>query len=107
MTAEEEDRRRFDGPDDFRAWLEENQDSSTAVWIELAIAFVIRHPSVTSAIIGPRTMEQLTSQLPAADTVLSNELLDRIDDIVAPGTTINPDDNSYGAAELAPNARRR
>ena len=36
MTAEEEDRRRFDGPDDFRAWLEENQDSSTAVWIELA-----------------------------------------------------------------------
>ena len=75
--------------------------------IELAIAFVIRHPSVTSAIIGPRTMEQLTSQLPAADTVLSNELLDRIDDIVAPGTTINPDDNSYGAAELAPNARRR
>ncbi|MCP2032398.1 aryl-alcohol dehydrogenase-like predicted oxidoreductase [Okibacterium sp. HSC-33S16] len=75
--------------------------------IELALAFVIRHPAVTSAIIGPRTMEQLESQLSAADTVLSDELLDRIDEIVAPGTTINPDDNSYGATELAPRARRR
>ncbi|WP_461032658.1 aldo/keto reductase [Streptomyces mayteni] len=75
--------------------------------IELAIAFVINHPAVTSAIIGPRTMEQLESQLPAADVALPAELLDRIDELVAPGVTVNPADNSYGDAELTPEARRR
>jgi aryl-alcohol dehydrogenase-like predicted oxidoreductase len=75
--------------------------------IELAIAFVITHPAVTSAIIGPRTMEQLLSQLPAADVTLSADVLDRIDELVAPGVTINPEDNSYGAVELTPSARRR
>lgn len=75
--------------------------------IELAIAFVIRHPAVTSAIIGPRTMEQLESQLPAADVALSTDVLDRIDALVAPGVTLNPDDNSYGVGELAPEALRR
>ncbi|MCJ1700403.1 aldo/keto reductase [Rathayibacter festucae] len=75
--------------------------------IQLAIAFVIRHPGVTSAIIGPRTREQLESQLPAADVVLAAEVLDRIDELVAPGVTLNPDDNSYGATELTPAARRR
>ncbi|PXA71847.1 aldo/keto reductase [Cryobacterium arcticum] len=75
--------------------------------IQLALAFVIRHPAVTSAIIGPRTMDQLTSQLAAADVVLTDAVLDRIDELVAPGVTINPDDNSYGATELTPAARRR
>jgi aryl-alcohol dehydrogenase-like predicted oxidoreductase len=75
--------------------------------IELALAFAINHPGVTSAIIGPRTMEQLESQLPAAEITLSEAVLDRIDELVAPGVTLNPDDNSYGAAELAPQARRR
>ncbi|MGO4234655.1 aldo/keto reductase [Pseudarthrobacter sp. YAF2] len=75
--------------------------------IELAIAFVINHPGVTSAIVGPRTMEQLESYLPAADTVLAPEVLDRIDQLVAPGVTVNPDDNSYGAHELTAHARRR
>lgn len=75
--------------------------------IELAIAFVINHPGVTSAIVGPRTMEQLESYLPAAQITLSAEVLDRIDKITAPGVTINPDDNSYGAQELTPMARRR
>src|SRR3954462_589106 len=64
--------------------------------IEMAIGFVVNHPGVTSAIIGPRTMEQLESQLPAAEAALSSETLDRIDEIVAPGVTINPADNSYG-----------
>ena len=64
--------------------------------IELAIAFVIRHPGVTSAIIGPRTMAQLESQLPAADVTLGDDVLERIDELVAPGVTINPEDNSYG-----------
>jgi aryl-alcohol dehydrogenase-like predicted oxidoreductase len=82
-------------------------DEAGTTVIELAIAFVINHPAVTSAIIGPRTMEQLESQLPAADVKLSPETLDRIDELVAPGVTINPDDNSYGTTELAPTARRR
>lgn len=75
--------------------------------IDLAIGFVINHPGVTSAIIGPRTMDQLESQLPAADVKLSVEVLDRIDGLVAPGLTLNPDDNSYGANELTASARRR
>jgi aryl-alcohol dehydrogenase-like predicted oxidoreductase len=75
--------------------------------IEMAIAFVINHPGITSALIGPRTMEQLESQITAADVTLSTEMLDRIDELVAPGVTMNPDDNSYGGVELAATARRR
>lgn len=75
--------------------------------IEMSLAFVINHPAVTAAIIGPRTMEQLESQLSAADVTLSTDVLDRIDQIVAPGVTVNPDDNSYGEAELTLQARRR
>lgn len=75
--------------------------------IEMAIAFVINHPAVTSAIVGPRTMGQLEAYLPAAEITLSGDVLDRIDQLVAPGVTINPDDNSYGAHELTPAARRR
>ena len=61
--------------------------------IQLAIAFVLNHPAITAALIGPRTMEQLESQLTAADVVLDEAVLDRIDEIVPPGTTINPADN--------------
>jgi aryl-alcohol dehydrogenase-like predicted oxidoreductase len=75
--------------------------------IHMALAFVIRHPAVTAAIIGPRTMEQLESQLGAADVTLDDALLDRIDEIVAPGTTINPTDASWTNPALAPAARRR
>ncbi|WP_422757352.1 aldo/keto reductase [Paenarthrobacter sp. C1] len=75
--------------------------------IELAIAFVINHPGITSAIVGPRTMAQLESYLPAASVALTADVLDRIDEIVEPGVTVNPDDNSYGAHELTPGARRR
>jgi aryl-alcohol dehydrogenase-like predicted oxidoreductase len=75
--------------------------------IHMALAFVIRHPAVSAAIIGPRTMEQLESQLGAADVELDGELLDRIDEIVAPGTTINPTDAGWTNPALAPEARRR
>jgi aryl-alcohol dehydrogenase-like predicted oxidoreductase len=75
--------------------------------VHLAIAFVIRHPAVTSAIIGPRTMEQLESQLGAADVTLDAELLDRIDELVLPGTTINPADTGYTPPSLADPALRR
>ena len=75
--------------------------------IELALAFVISHPAVTSAIIGPRTLAQLTSQLPATDVVLGEDVLDRIDQITTPGETINPADVPYGELELSARARRR
>ncbi|MFE3518273.1 aldo/keto reductase [Streptomyces sp. NPDC059166] len=75
--------------------------------IELAVAFVINHPGVTSAIIGPRTMEQLEAFLPAADVTLSADVLDAVDEIVAPGVTVNPVDNSYGDFELRADQRRR
>ena len=73
----------------------------------MAVAFVINHPGVTAAIIGPRTMEQLEAFLPAADLTLSPYVLDRIDQIVAPGVTVNPADNSYGDHDLRPDQRRR
>jgi aryl-alcohol dehydrogenase-like predicted oxidoreductase len=75
--------------------------------IEMAIAFVLRHPGVTSAIIGPRTMEHLESQLTAASTVLSDDVLDRIDEIVPPGLTLNPADNGWISPALQASARRR
>jgi aryl-alcohol dehydrogenase-like predicted oxidoreductase len=75
--------------------------------IEMALAFVIRHPAVTAAIIGPRTMEQLESQLTAADVTLSDDVLDRIDEIVTPGTTVNPADGGWSNPALEATARRR
>ncbi|TDD15875.1 aldo/keto reductase, partial [Actinomadura sp. KC06] len=61
----------------------------------LAMAFAIAHPGVTSAIIGPRTMEQLDDLLAGAKTVLTDEVLDRIDAIVPPGTDIGTLDAAY------------
>ena len=75
--------------------------------IQLAIGFAQSHPAITSPLIGPRTMEQLETQLAAADVVLTDDLLDRIDQIVPPGITINPADSSFDNPELAPAARRR
>ena len=62
---------------------------------------------MTSAIIGPRTMEQLESQLPAADVALDEAVLEAVDAIVKPGVVINPADTSYGDQALQPTARRR
>ncbi|MCA1689559.1 MAG: aldo/keto reductase, partial [Actinobacteria bacterium] len=75
--------------------------------IHVALAFVIRHPAVTAAIIGPRTMDQLESQLGAAEVELDDAILDRIDEIVAPGTNVNPADAGWTNPALAPAARRR
>jgi len=75
--------------------------------VHLAIAFVLRHPGVTSAIIGPRTMEQLESQLTAASLELDTATLDRIDEIVAPGTNVNPADAGFTNYWLTPDRRRR
>jgi aryl-alcohol dehydrogenase-like predicted oxidoreductase len=82
-------------------------DEAGLTLIQLAIAFVLNHPAVTAPIIGPRTMEHLESQLAAADVVLEPALLDRIDEVVAPGTNLNPADAGWPIAALAPEARRR
>src|SRR5918994_519942 len=82
-------------------------DEAGLTLVELALAFVIRHPAVTAAIIGPRTMDHLESQLRAADVELSGELLDRIDEIVPPGVNVNPADGGYTNPALQPEALRR
>jgi aryl-alcohol dehydrogenase-like predicted oxidoreductase len=76
--------------------------------IHLALAFVIHHPAVTAAIVGPRTLEQLEGQLGAADVHLSDEVLDAIDEIVPPGTNLNAADAGWRPPWLDdPAARRR
>jgi len=76
--------------------------------IEMALAFVLEHPAITAPIIGPRTMEQLEGQLPAAGIRLGADVLDRIDEIVPPGTNVNPADDGWTAPAVAdPRLRRR
>ena len=76
--------------------------------IHLSLAFVLEHPAVTSAIIGPRTLDHLESQLGVTDVRLPQDVLDRIDEIVPPGTTINPSDSGYQPPSLTdPTHRRR
>ncbi len=73
----------------------------------LALGFVMTHPAVTSAIIGPRTMEQLTDLLAGAAQTLDDDVLDRIDQIVPPGTNVNPADAGYEPPALVDPALRR
>jgi aryl-alcohol dehydrogenase-like predicted oxidoreductase len=76
--------------------------------IELALGFVLSHPAITSAIIGPRTLPQLRSQLGAGDLgTLSADMLDRIDELVPPGSNINPADAGYQPPALTDPALRR
>jgi aryl-alcohol dehydrogenase-like predicted oxidoreductase len=77
--------------------------------IQMAVAFVTRHPAVTSAIIGPRAMEHLDGYLAADGIDLSDDVLDRIDEIVPPGVTINVADNiwNFGTTALDAAFRRR
>jgi aryl-alcohol dehydrogenase-like predicted oxidoreductase len=76
--------------------------------IEMSLAFVLEHPAISAAIIGPRTMEQLESQLSAPDVRLDESVLDRIDQIVPPGTNLNPLDSGWSPSVLAnPKKRRR
>ncbi|WP_030978205.1 aldo/keto reductase [Streptomyces sp. NRRL S-1824] len=75
--------------------------------VQLALAFVLEHPAVTSAIIGPRTFEQLAGQLGADQVRLSGDLLDQIDKIVPPGTNLSSRDAGYQPAALTDPALRR
>jgi aryl-alcohol dehydrogenase-like predicted oxidoreductase len=101
--SEPANQRKLDAADQ----LAQLADEAGITVIELAIAFALNHPAITAALIGPRTMAQLESQLPAADVVLDEALQDRIDAIVPPGITINPEDNSWHSPALEPAARRR
>jgi aryl-alcohol dehydrogenase-like predicted oxidoreductase len=87
--------------------LGELADEAGISLIHLSLAFVLRHPAVTAAIIGPRTIDHLESQLGAAGVTLSDEVLDRIDEIVPPGVNVNPTDAGWDNPSLAPPARRR
>ena len=83
-------------------------DEAGLTLIQLALGFVTAHPAVTSALIGPRTVDHLHSQLAAADTVLSPDVLDAIDTIVAPGTDLAPHEKfDTPPALLEPSLRRR
>jgi aryl-alcohol dehydrogenase-like predicted oxidoreductase len=82
-------------------------ESSGISLVHLAVAFVLVHPGVTSAIIGPRTMEQLETQLGAIDVTLSTDVLDAIDQISPPGRNLNRADGGYMPPSLTDSRRRR
>jgi len=84
-------------------------DKAGLTLVQMAVAFATHHPAVTSAIIGPRTMEHLDRYLAADGIDLSNDVLDRIDEIVPPGASINVADNmwEFGTTALAAASRRR
>jgi aryl-alcohol dehydrogenase-like predicted oxidoreductase len=84
-------------------------DEAGLTLVQMAVAFAVRHPAVTSTIIGPRTMEQLDGYLAADGIELSNDVLDRIDEIVPPGVTTNVVDNMWNVGTTALDAgyRRR
>ena len=83
-------------------------DEAGITLVELALGFVLVHPAVTAPIIGPRTLDQLEGQLRAVDVELDHALLDRIDEIVPPGTAVDPRESLHTPPELTdPRLRRR
>jgi aryl-alcohol dehydrogenase-like predicted oxidoreductase len=83
-------------------------EQSGLTLIHLALAFTLAHPAVPAPIIGPRTMEQFESQIGATEVSLTGDVLDRIDEIVPPGTTISAPDAGYLPPALErPELRRR
>ena len=82
------------------------EDAGTSL-THLAMAFVVSHPAVSAAIIGPRTMDQLTDILAGADVVLDDATLDRIDEVVPPGTNVHVDDAGWQPPAIMQAWRRR
>ncbi|MFD5177931.1 aldo/keto reductase [Nocardia sp. NPDC058379] len=87
--------------------LAELADDAGLSLVHLSLAFVLQHPAVSTVIIGPRTLAQLETQLGAVDVRLSTDVLDRIDEIVSPGTTLSPADEGYLPPSLTDAATRR
>ena len=75
--------------------------------VHLALAFPLAHPAVASCIIGPRTLDQLHGLLTGADVRLDTQTLDRIDELIAPGTVLNSADLGWDPPWLTDPARRR
>ncbi|WP_329139340.1 aldo/keto reductase [Streptomyces sp. NBC_01476] len=73
----------------------------------LSLAFVLTHPAITSVLIGPRTPGQLTDLLAGAEVELSEEVLDRIDEIVPPGVDVNTNDIMFVPSALGDKRSRR
>lgn len=103
MFAALRDERRIDAVEEFIPLAAEAGIPLT----HMALAFVIAHPGVTAALIGPRTMEQLDDLLAAADVQLSDEVMDRIDAIVPPGTGVGRMDQEYNTPPIISAALRR
>ncbi|MFJ4768118.1 aldo/keto reductase [Streptomyces uncialis] len=82
-------------------------EESGHTMIELALGFVLAHPAVASAIVGPRTEEQLAAQLSAGSVRLAPDVMDRLDQLVAPGIDLNPGDADQTSPALADAALRR
>ncbi|MFC7789920.1 aldo/keto reductase [Microbacterium sp. MAHUQ-60] len=97
------DPRRVDAVEEFITLADDAGISLT----HMALAFVIAHPGVTSALIGPRTMEQLDDLLRASEVSLPDDLLDRIDAIVPPGTGVGRMDQEYNTPAILSEALRR
>lgn len=97
------DERRIDAVEQLIALAAEADVSLT----HLALAFVIAHPGVSAALIGPRTMEQLDDLLAAGNVELTDELLDRIDAIVPPGTGVGRMDQEYNTPPIVTAELRR
>jgi aryl-alcohol dehydrogenase-like predicted oxidoreductase len=103
MFAALRDERRIDAVERFIPLADEAGIPLT----HLALAFVIAHPGVTAALIGPRTGEQLDDLLAAAEVELSDDLLDRIDEIVPPGTGVGRMDQEYSTPPIVDASLRR
>jgi len=73
----------------------------------MAMAFTIAHPGVTSAIIGPRTMQHLDDLVAGAEVVLDDEVMDAIDEIVPPGTDVGPLEAAYNPPAVTQAGLRR
>jgi aryl-alcohol dehydrogenase-like predicted oxidoreductase len=87
--------------------LEAVADEAGVPLRHLALAFVVTHPAVTAAIIGPRTMDQLEDLLSGSEVTLDDATLDRLDEIVPPGVTINPADAGWQSESVTQAWRRR
>lgn len=103
MFAALRDERRIDAVEELIVLADEAGMSLT----HMALAFVVAHPGVSAALIGPRTMDQLDDLLAAAETGLSDDLLDRIDAIVPPGTGVGRMDQEYNTPPISEAALRR
>ena len=97
------DERRLDAVEQLLSLAEQTGLPMT----HLAMAFAITHPGVTSALLGPRTIEQLDVLLAGIDVTLTDEILDRIDEIVPPGTDVGTLDQAYVPPALQNSSLRR